>query len=66
MGFLMEGLTLLWIPLQYIFQSARLEMGKPTGGPWPKRRMTLPVKNGVTILRTNLSKTFVSMFISDT
>lgn len=52
-------------PLQSIFQSARLEMGRPTGGQCPKRRMALPVKNGVTILRTNQSKTLISMFTSD-
>ena len=62
---LAEVLTAVWIPLQSIFQSARLETGRATGGRCPKRRMVSPVKNGVTMLRTNLSKTLITVFPCD-
>lgn len=54
-------LTTVWTSFQCIFQSAGLEMEGATEGQSPKRKLALPVKNGVTMFHTNLSKTFSFM-----
>lgn len=54
-------LTTVRTSFQCIFQSAGLEMEETTEGQSPKRKLGLPVKNGVTLLHTHLSKTFSFM-----
>ena len=68
LSLLWKGLTTVWASLQSTFRSARLEMGRPTEGPQPKRKVVSPVKNGAPLLHTYPSKafSFVCVFTSYT
>lgn len=54
-------LTTVRASFQCIFQSAGVETEGATEEQSPKQKLGLPVKNGVTIFRTYLSKTFSFM-----